>query len=167
MFWPVFPTSSKHAKNTSEHGMNFGLYLDSNHSQSEKGEKQSWCFWNVEILFVTISQTIVTMLKVPNVVCILLKQLNVWEILFHPMFSPNSLAAINNCKIRLSLWKRQLLSQNPFKVNARKIFGKFNPLVSTFVSQHTILQRIESGRWGELSWAPEHFTGNICDLTIL
>ena len=61
------------------------------------------------------------------------------------MFSPNSLAAINNCKIRLSLRKRQLLSQNPFKVNARKIFGKFNPLVSTFVSQHTILQRIELG----------------------
>ena len=95
-------------------------------------------------------------LKGPNnVVCILLKQLNVWEILFHPMFSPNSLAAINNCKIRLSLWKRQLLSQNPFKVNARKIFGKFNPLVWTFVSQHTILQRtegrIESGSRAELN----------------
>ena len=42
-------------------------------------------------------------------------------------------------------------AQNPFKVDARKIFGEFNPLVSTFVSQHTILQRIESGRWGELS----------------
>ena len=61
------------------------------------------------------------------------------------MFSPTSPPAINNCKIRLSLRKRQLLSQNPFKVNARKIFGKFNPLVSTFVSQHTILQRIELG----------------------
>ena len=51
------PTSSKHAKNTSEHGMNCGLYLDSNHSQSER-DKKSLCFEMLR-LCVKISQNFV------------------------------------------------------------------------------------------------------------